>query len=181
VNSRRRVNSAVMLLSPMKKTWLIAGCVAGLAVLIASAFVAGNVYRYFVPYFDQPVSGPITLSSQWTELVPTKPLSVDRQIQMVVLDLDKSIKFQRDGFELILPDGSTVTPEVQLVDVEGNIYPLTQPSAWFSPSTGVTYREFSSKNAFPKDKLFCAVRVRCDKPVFCNRIFWRCYNMWDVS
>ena len=123
----------------------------------------------------------MTLSSQWTELVPTKPLSVNRQIQMLVLDLDKSIKFQRDGFELVLPDGSTVTPEVQLVDLDGNIYPLTQPSEWFSPSTGVKYREFSSKNDLPKGKLFRAVRIRSDKPIFCNRVFWRCYNMWDVS
>jgi hypothetical protein len=170
-----------MLLPPFKKTWLIVACVAGLAALFASVLVAANVYRYFFPYLDQSVSGPITLSSQWTELVPGTPLSVNRQIQIVVLDLDKSIKFQRDGFELILPDGSTVTPEVRLVDVEGNVYPLTQPSAWFSPLTGVKYREFSSKNDLPKNKLFRAVRVRCDKPIFCNRIFWRCYNMWDVS
>jgi len=165
----------------LKKKWLILISFVVIAALAAAALVGEGVYNYFFPYLDQQISGPITLSSQWTELVPSKPLSVHRQIQILVLDLDKTIRFQRDGFELVLPDGSTVTPEVELVDFDGNVYPLAQPSAFFSPSSGTKYREFSSKYGLPEDKLFRAVRIRSDKPIFCNRIFWRCYNMWDVS
>lgn len=94
----------------LKKKWLILISFVVIAALAAAALVGEGVYNYFFPYLDQQISGPITLSSQWTELVPSKPLSVHRQIQILVLDLDKTIRFQRDGFELVLPDGSTVTP-----------------------------------------------------------------------
>jgi hypothetical protein len=100
---------------------------------------------------------------------------------MVVLNLDKSIRLEENGWGLILPDGSITTPEVQLIDQEGKIYPLSEPSEWFSPSTGVRYREFSAPEALPKDRVFRAVRIRADKPVFCQRVFWRCYNLWDVE
>jgi hypothetical protein len=166
---------------PGKKLLLVIGA-AGLLLAIALAvIVSSSIYRLFFPYLDQDVTGQILISSEWTEIVPKKPFSVERQIQMIVLDLDKSINLQKDGWGIVLADGSVVTPEVELIDQEGNTYPLDVPSAWFSPSTGVKYREFSSKNELPSGKIFRAVRVRSEKPVRCNRVFWRCYNMWDVS
>jgi hypothetical protein len=163
------------------KRWIAIAVICLVPAITISAFVAGIVYRFFFPYLDQELSGKVTISSEWKEFVPKKPLRAERQIQMVVLDLDKSFKFQDNDWGLILPDGSVVTPEVELVDQDGKTYPLAEPSEWFSPSSGVKYREFSAKNELPKDKVFRAVRIRCEKPVLCNRIFWRCYNMWDVG
>jgi hypothetical protein len=163
-----------------KKRWLIIGLICLIPAMIFAAIISGNIYRFFFPYLDQDLTGQVTISSEWTEIVSKNPLHVERQIQMVVLDLDSSVKFQENGWGLILPDGSVVTPEVQLVDQDGEIYNLTQPSEWSNPSTGVKYREFSLRD-LPRDKVYRAVRIRCDKPVRCNRIFWRNYYMWDVS
>jgi hypothetical protein len=166
---------------PTKKVLLAIGSAFVLSAMVLTVFISGGIYRWFFPYLDQEVTGPILISSEWTEIVPKKPFHVERQIQIVVLDLDKSVDLQKEGWGVVLSDGSVVTPEVELIDQEGNTYPLEVPSAWFSPSTGVKYREFSSKNDLPKGKTFRAIRIRSDKPVRCNRIFWRCYNMWDVS
>jgi hypothetical protein len=165
---------------PGKKLLLVVGAAGLLAAVALTVVVSGDIFRFFFPYLDQDLAGQVVISSEWTEIAPKKPFQVDRQIQMIVLDLDKSINLERDGFGLVLPDGSVVTPEVELIDQEGKAYPLDAPSASLN-STGVKYRQFSSGKELPSGKIFRAVRIRADKPVRCNRIFWRCYNMWDVS
>jgi len=165
---------------PGKKLLLVVGAAGLLAAVALTLVVSGDIFRFFFPYLDQDLAGQIVISSEWTEIVPKKPFQVDRQIQMIVLDLDKSINLQRDGFGLILPDGSVVTPEVELIDLEGKAYPLDSPSEHLGDN-GFKYRQFSSRNRLPDGKIFRSVRIRADKPVRCNRVFWRCYNMWDVS
>jgi hypothetical protein len=164
----------------IKKILLLLGLVCLIPLIILGVSMSAELYRFFNPYLDQDIAGPVTISSEWLEIVPKKPLRVERQIQMIVLDLDKSIKLERDGWGLVLPDGSIVTPEVQLIDEDGKTYNLDHASSWSSPSTGVTYREFSLSD-LPTSKAYRAVRLRSDKPVRCNRIFWRSYNQWDVS
>jgi hypothetical protein len=114
---------------PNKKLLLVVGSVCVLSAMVLTIIVSGGIYRFFFPYLDQDVTGQILISSEWTEIVPKKPFHVERQIQIIVLDLDKSINLQRDGWGIVLSDGSVVTPEVELVDQEGNIYPLEVPSA----------------------------------------------------
>src|SRR4051794_25909731 len=100
---------------PLKMSWLVIGLIGLIPVVIFGAIITGNIYRLFFPYLDQDITGQTDISSEWMEIVPKKPLRVERQIQMIVLDLDKSIKIGRDGSGLVLPDGSVATPEVQLV------------------------------------------------------------------
>jgi hypothetical protein len=164
----------------IKKILLLVGLVCLIPVVILGVSMSINLYRYFNPYLDQDITGPVTVSSDWLEIVPKKPLRVERQIQMIVLDLDESIKLERDDWGLVLPDGSVVTPQVQLIGDDGTTYDLNHPSTWWNPSTRVTYAQFSLPD-LPKDKAYRAVRIRSDKPVRCNRIFWRNYNQWDVS
>jgi hypothetical protein len=158
---------------------VIVGVVCLIPVAIFSLSKLGEVYRLFDPYLDEQIVGPTVVSSEWLEISPRKPLRVERQIQMIVLDLDKSVELDRDG-RLLLPDGSVVTPQVQLVGVDGRTYELNHPSSWSNPSTGTKYAEFSMPD-LPKDRAYSEVRIRADKPVRCKRIFWRNYNQWDVS
>jgi len=155
-----------------------------LVCLVPTALIAismtEKLYRWYNPYLDQEIAGPTIVSSEWLEIVPKKPLKVERQIQMIVLDLDKSITLERDGAGLVLPDGSVVTPEVQIIGDDGKTYSLNHPSSWSNPQTGTTYAEFSLPD-LPKDRAYSKVRIRADKPVRCKRIFWRNYNQWDVS
>jgi hypothetical protein len=154
-------------------------CLSAL-VTWGGSMLAENVYRLFKPYSDYEVSGPVTISSEWLEITPEKPLRTGRQIHLIVIELDAAIKIERDGWGLILPDGSVSKAEVQLVDQDGKIYYLDHPAVWQDPSTGTTLREFSSPD-LPENKVYRAVRIRADKPIRCNRVFWRNYNQWDVS
>jgi len=40
---------------------------------------------------------------------------------------------------------------------------------------------FGAENDLPKDKVYRAVRIRANKPIKLSRIYWRCWNTWDVS
>src|SRR5213082_1858602 len=131
---------------------LVAGLVCFIPVVLFSLSKLGDIYRLFDPYSDEQIAGPTIVSSDWLEIAPKKPLKVERQIQMIVLDLDKSIKLERDG-TLVLPGGSTVTPEVQLVGDDGKTYELNHPSSWSNPSTRTNYAEFSMAD-LPKDRMY---------------------------
>lgn len=98
---------------------------------------------------------------------------------MIALDLDKSIHSEQGGSGLVLPDGSIVRPQVELVGKDGETYELDVPSLFLS-SKGEILAYFSGDD-LPNDKTFTKVRIRSDKPVRCNRIFWRNYNLWDAE
>ena len=98
---------------------------------------------------------------------------------MVVLDLDKSIKTEPGGLGLVLPDGSIVRPQIELVDKDGETYELNVPSLFLS-NTGEILAYFSGSD-LPNGKTYIKVRIRSDSPVRCNRVFWRNYNLWDAE
>jgi hypothetical protein len=150
-----------------------------------SRFGAGrflcNLHRRQALSAVQPeeLAGTTTTASQWLEIVPQSPLRVERQRQMIALDLDKSIQTEREGSGLVLPDGSIVRPQVQLVSKDGKIYELNRPS-FFLSNTGEILAYFSRAD-LPNDQSYIKVRIRSDRPVRCNRILWRNYNLWDAE
>ena len=154
-----------------------------LAGLGATAFlvipITSRLYRWHNPYLDQELAGPTTTASQWLEIVPESPLRVERQRHLIALDLDKSIHTEQGGSLLVLPDGSIVRPQVELVGKDGKTYELNVPSL-FLTNTGELLAYFSGDD-LPNDKTYIKVRIRSDRPVPCNRIFWRNYNTWDAE
>ena len=138
-----------------------------------------KVYRWFNPYLDQELAGPTTINAQWLEITPKSPLRITRQRHLVALELDKSIRTGAGDARLILPDGSIVRPQVELVSDDGKTYELNQPSL-FAANTGETLAYFSGDD-LPREKAYVRVRIRSDKPVRCNRMFWRNYNLWDAE
>ena len=157
-------------------------CVLVVLVVFVSTvlfvFTAGRIYRWHNPYLDQELAGPTITSTQWLEITPKSPLKVTRQRYLVTLDLDKSISTERNGAGLILPDGSIVRPQVELVSEDGMTYELNQPSLFTSATETLAY--FTGE-ALPKDKKYVRVRIRTDKPMRCKRIFWRNYNSWEAE
>jgi hypothetical protein len=157
-----------------KKVLLLVGLICLVPVVIVGLYMSVDLYHFFNPYLDREISGPMTISSQWIEIVPKKPLSVQRQIQYMILDVIDPFDPDYDQWSLRLQDGSIVTPEVQLVDESGNTYNLTSPAL---DSKGIGFRN----SELPKDRAYRAVRIRSNKPIKLSRIYWRCYNQWDVS
>ena len=141
---------------------------------------SSKLYRWYDTYLDRELAGPTTTTSEWLEIAPKSQLKVERQRHMVALELDESIRTENEGSGLVLPDGSVVRPQVELIDEDDETYELNVPSLFVSASKGQTLAYFSARD-LPKNKSYIKVRIRSDKPVRCKRIFWRNYNIWDAE
>ena len=151
--------------------------VAGVGALALLVFVGGLIYWFATSDSEQIVSGPVSLSSQWTEFVPQKPLRPLKQSQEIVLDVDPSEGLVEDNLHLEriqLSNGSLLLPQIQLVDSQGKVfdaevsrYPV--PSLYKNGISGYV-------SNLPRDREFTKVRVRSDSPVRLSRIVWHCHN-----
>src|SRR2546429_7230822 len=112
----------------MKKIFLILAVVLIVIIAALSVNMSIGIFRFLKPNLDQEIMGPGVVSSSWLEITPKEPLRAERVVQQVVLYVEKPVTHPRDSWELVLPDGSKVIPEVELVDQDGKIYHLTDPS-----------------------------------------------------
>ena len=168
----------------MRRSRIFLIVLIAIVCLTVGNFILFRIYRYFNPYLDREISGQVTLSSQWLEITMKEPLRPERDRQKIIIDIEPPVKLEPSGpsMGLVLPDGSVVIPEVQLIDQDGNIYNLTSPSASFEASPGGAWqRGFGRVEPLPKNKVYTAVRIRCEKPVRCSRIRWRSYNPSDLK
>jgi hypothetical protein len=131
------------------------------------------------PYLDREIADSVTASSEWVEITPKEPLQSQRQIQQIILYLEKPIKKDENSWKIVLADGSAVMPEVQLVDQHGNRFDLTDP-VFIYPAALPSYmlRGFGIQD-LPRDRVYPKVRIRSDKPFQISKVVWRCYNQWD--
>jgi hypothetical protein len=153
--------------------FVVAG-VCGLALLV---FVGDLIYAIASSDSEQIVSGPTTLSAQWTEFAPRKPLRPSKQTQEIVLDVEPSEGLVEDNLHperMQLSNGVFLHPQIQLVDSQGNLfnaevsrYPV--PSLYKNGLSGYV-------SDLPKDRTFTKVRVRSDSPVRLSRIVWHCHQ-----
>jgi hypothetical protein len=154
-----------------RKTVALFGVITvGLVVAIG----AGPVYRFFNPYLDQSISGPVIASTEWLEITPKVPLRAQRQIQRVMIDIAEPLKPDYKASVMHTQDGMVIILEVQLVDEGGRTYPLDHIGM---DETGMAF--FMPE--LPRDTSFGVVRIRANRPIKLSRIYWHCYNQWDVS
>lgn len=170
----------------MKNKFVILGLIGTVLILIFgltfSFFVIQKIYRVYNPYLEYEISGPMTVSEEWTEISFTKLLSPQRSENEISLDLENTYSPSRNEEGLISSDGSIVSPEIQLVDQEGNIFELNKV-------IGLGPQGFSKgmidpktwQDTLPKDRSYKAIRIRSDKPLKVTRIFWRSYDPKDMK
>ncbi len=89
---------------------------AGIISLIVGGFIAFKVYRFLNPYLDRQIADSLTLSSEWREIKPAKPLEVERQVQYLYVHTAETfpLNFSSGFREIRLADGSTVSIEANL-------------------------------------------------------------------
>lgn len=154
-----------------------------LAVGIALLVLVGGsttfvVLRLVFPYIDREISGPVTVNQQWLELTPKEPLTVYRDTQQIILypiGLRSDMVNGRES--LILPDGQTISVEVELVDSNGDTHRINGTEQKVNLdvlSTGFWFEGVS------KDMTFKTVRVKSSAPLKLKKIVWRCYNSGEV-
>lgn len=123
---------------------------------------------------DQTIRRDATLTSEWTEITPEKPLKTERQQQEIVLYLAEPFSGDFEAKGVRLADGSIVHPEVQLVDTSGRTYDLK-----YYGFRGHELIRFTLKDQL-KGKEFRTVRIRSEKPIHCKEIIWSYFNWGDV-
>ena len=151
--------------------------VAGVGGLLLLIIVVGVIYGLASSDSEQIVSGPVTLSAEWIEFVPRKPLRPLKDTQEIVLDVDPSEGLIEDNLHenrMQLSSGVLLHPQIQLIDEVGNVfnaevsrYPV--PSLYKNGLSGYV-------SNLPTDREFTRVRVRSDFPVRLTRIVWHCHN-----
>jgi len=157
-----------------RKPYIIAG-----ALLVGSLILWGScgLYRRFHPNLDREIAGPVSISSEWMEILPKEPLKPEREVQEILIWFAQPYTTDFNG--IISPDGHTFYPEVQLIDQRGDAYNL-RISAISSSGIGLSCCK-EGHQPLPKDRNYRAVRLRSDRPVNGSKVVWRCYNPWDYK
>jgi len=140
-------------------------------------FVGALIYKFATLDSEEVVSGPVTISAQWAEFIPQRPLQPSKQTQEIVLDVDPSEDLVEDNLHLDrmqLANGTVLHPQIQLLDSHGNVFDA-EVSRYPVPSR---YKNGLSGHVpnLPQDGAFTKVRVRSDSPVRLSRIVWHCHE-----
>ena len=157
---------------PINKALL---AVVALFIVLVVAFL---LYRRMGPLptlTDRDIAGPTAITSQWLEIGPTPALKPSGKTSFVILELEGDYTPDFQAQMLRFPDGSLGMPEVQLVDQQGNVFPLHFLMVHHRDRTGSNVMGgagFGSPD-LPTDRSYGKVRVRSDKPVQCSKIIWR--------
>jgi|ERR1041384_1906468 hypothetical protein len=158
----------------MKRTikYILLG-LGGLLLLYAGFIV----YSLLTRQVDREIGSNLSISSDWIEITPEPPLKARNLTQTVILYIEG---YKRDiadtRQQIIMPNGTVLNPEVQVIDEYGNVYPL-KVGQWLSNGVGFT-RDFDagSSSKFPQDRTYTKVRIRSDRPFRISKVFWECYE-----
>jgi hypothetical protein len=140
--------------------------------------VALLLYRRMGPLptlTDRGIAGSTAVTSQWLEITPAPVLKPSGKTSLVILELEGDYTPDFQAQMLRFPDGALGMPEVQLVDEQGNVFPLRFLMVHHRDRTGSNVMGgagFGSPD-LPKDRSYGKVRVRSDKPIKCSKIIWR--------
>jgi len=133
---------------------------AGILIAIPLVFVIVLAYGISHTVTDQDVAGATTISSDWIELVPNRPLKSTRWTQSLILEVSPNAAGNNES-DLRLP-------QVELIDEYRNTYRL---KSFAQDSTTMLFG--SDLIPLPRDRVYPKVRLRSDKPIQCVRILWR--------
>ena len=161
----------------------VSGVIVAVVVgLVIGAFIIYKVYRLYNPYLDREISGPITLTNEWVEIEFKEPLFPERPKNEICIDFENTYPDHHVGLGMILPDGQLLSPEIQLVDLQGNAFILNEVTAMGPRGFNRGMRDPETfRETLPRDRSYRAIRVRSDTKVNVSRIFWRSYDPKDFK
>ena len=152
---------------------LLAG--GALFIVLVVAFL---LYRRMGPLptlTDRDIAGATAITSQWLEIGPAPALKPSGKQSLVILELEGDYTPDFQAQMLRFPDGTLGMPDVQLVDQQGNVFPLHFLMVHHRDRTGSSVMGGAGFGApdLPSDRSYVKVRVRSDKPMKCSKIVWR--------
>jgi len=149
-----------------------------LGVVCLAVVVVPRLYRRMGPlpnFTDRNIAGETAITSAWLEIKADPGLMVSSKMPLVILELEGDYAPDFGLQKLRYPDGTLGAPDVQLIDDQGNVFPLH--------FLMVHHRDRSGSNAMggagfgsldlPRDRKFGKLRIRSEKPMKCYKIIWR--------
>ena len=157
---------------PIQKTLL---AIVALCVVLVVSFL---LYRRMGPLptlTDRDVAGSTAITSPWLEITPVPALKPAGKTSLLILELEGDYTPDFQAQMLRFPDGTLGMPDVQLVDQEGNVFPLHFLMIHHRDRTGSSVMGGAGFGApdLPTDRSYGKVRIRSDKPMKCSKIIWR--------
>jgi hypothetical protein len=144
----------------------------GVLQLMGSAFILGVLAQ--ACSIEQPVSGPVLLTSDWKTIAPPEPLRVERRVQNICLQVGDIRDVNIDN-GVMLADGRHVL-EGEVVDNEGTRYGLRLAVL---KGDNVCFYRAGKRNAdpdFPVDRTVVTLRFRSEPPLQVGEIRWYSYD-----
>jgi hypothetical protein len=129
----------------------------------------------------QPISGPIDIGREWTEIIPPKPLRVISSSNSIVVKAQGLDEVLNNHQSVKFPDGSTGKIEARLFDDKGNAVDFDY--YWWGQTNvvGITKKGTrhpldggtpTSNPHFPYGTTFVKVQIRSDVQLHCDSIEW---------
>jgi hypothetical protein len=152
-------------------------------VVVGAALSAWFIYSQVLQlpmYVYEDIASDVSVAETWTELTPPKPMKQSRRFQAVSLRVAGARqKLKMPGF--LLPDGTQVEPELQILDDEGTWHDLGGGGygvAGYDSATG-TFSMASAEYKLHEDAKmpFRKVRIRCETPFVIDKISGVNYNL----
>ena len=163
-------------------------------ILVIFTIVLGGCDFYYknMPFVSVPpqtISGPVTIDSNWVEIIPPEPLRVVAHDPWITLGY---LEYSNNGFSdretedsLNLADGRKTKIEGFLFDDKGESYELQLFGVGSGIQIGrkmkIEIVNGKSKNIvlnFPSDRTYTKLRIRSEIPLACDKIEWINAKAW---
>jgi len=124
---------------------------------------------------DRNIAGAIVITSEWLEIKGDPPFQISGKTPLVILKLEDNYTPDFTSQKLRYPDGTLAAPEVQLIDDQGNVFPLHLLMAQHRDRTGSNAMGGAGFGNLdlPRDRNYVSLRIRSEQPMKCSRIIWR--------
>ena len=159
----------------MKKIVIAGAIIVGIALLLVVG-IAGYFFFVIFGNSDQTLARNLAVTNEWNEVKidpPVKPAYRHQAIylRLVNFKIDRAAK----GFEIRLPDGTVVEPEVEIYAEHGNMFKLHKSGFAMGRDDYVEFAFGAKENNYmslPTNRTYTQLRIRSDVPFICERINW---------
>lgn len=157
------------------KTKIVLSVVGGIGIIVPVAMIGLVLYAYLTNRtFEQTLATNTNVSDKWIEISPEPFLQTRRMVSEIAIALPNYSNERGSGFEIKLPDGRVVKPEIQVVDANGTVLDLRHSGFNYTGTHDLII--FTPEGGFP-DGEYKTVRIKSDEPFSIERIFWRERNL----
>lgn len=146
-------------------------------ILIMGGLVIKRIFFYH--YLKEiKLANNFLITSQWKEVGNSDLLKSRKEIQYISILVKPPYEIDDQNGGIKTPDGSTVNPEIRLLDTDGNEYKLTfGGSRHFEDKNFANYRYDKD---LPSGKDYSKVLIRSTVSIPAKQIIWSGYDAKDL-